>query len=121
MKIEGVVSQSDFLRSQYLHIRPHPAFSVLGIILCLLAILLLTISFSWLLLACLMYLTVHFFVLIPWRAKKVYREYSAIQKQTSISFNDKGLEFSSTNGKSLLPWSDIRKIKKNNSLNSYLP
>ncbi|MCW9029581.1 MAG: YcxB family protein [Kangiella sp.] len=116
MKIEGVVSESDFLRSQYLHIRPHPAFSVAGVILCLLAVLLLIISFSWLLFACLMYLTLHFFVLIPWRVKKVYREYSAIQEPTSISFSDEGLEFSSENGKSLFPWSDIRKIKKNNSL-----
>ncbi|MHC9511069.1 YcxB family protein [Kangiella sp. M94] len=63
-----------------------------------------------------MYLTVHFFVLIPWRVKKVYHEYSAIQEPTSISFSDEGLEFSSANGKGLFPWSDIRKIKKNNSL-----
>jgi hypothetical protein len=116
MKISGTVSESDFLKSQYLHLKPNLIFSILGILICLAALMVLVFSFSWILLACIAYFVLYFGLFIPWRARKLYREYTAMREPVTVNVSDEGLEFISENGQGILPWVDIRKTKSNKTL-----
>lgn len=116
MKFSGTVSESDFLKSQYLHLMPNLIFSILGVLICLAAFMVLVFAFSWILLACVAYFVLYFGIFIPWRAKKLYREYTAIQEPVTVNVSDEGLEFISERGQGVLPWIDIRKTKSNKTL-----
>lgn len=73
-------------------------------------------AFSWILLACIAYFVLYFGVFIPWRVKRLYREYTAMREPVTVNVADEGLEFVSEKGQGILPWIDIRKTKSNDSL-----
>ena len=116
MNFGGVVSESDYLKSQYLHLKPNLIFSILGALISVSALVVLVLAFSWILLACIAYFVLYFGVFIPWRVKKLYKEYAAIRDPVTVNVLEEGLEFVSEKGHSTMPWADVRKTKSNDSL-----
>ena len=116
MNCSGTVLESDYIAAQYLHMKPRKAFTIIGLVLIFLSTITLVIWFSWLMLACLGYLLVFYFILVPWRAAKTYRQYKAIQDPITIELKDSGILSSSKNGSGIIEWNAIRKIKKKNTI-----
>lgn len=116
MRVEGVIQESDYIRSQYLHIRPRPVFAVVGLLILLLFVWSLVSAPSWVMAAVTVYLALWLFVFIPWRAKKNYRQYKALSEPVSIEVRDDGLFFKRENGEGLVPWSHIIKWRQSKTL-----
>lgn len=55
-------------------------------------------------------------VIIPFRAKRQFRELKALQNEITINLSDSGLVFSSDSGESRLKWSDINRWKYNKNI-----
>ena len=51
------------------------------------------------------------FVLIPFNAKKQYREHRALRTEITMLLLEQGIHFKNDSGESKLQWSDIRKWK----------
>lgn len=117
MDVEGIITERDFIKSQFLHIKPNVTFTVLGLLICVLVLfVLIFISFSWLILAIVTYLLAYFFMYLPYRAKKIYRDYKVIQDKVHIIKREDGLLFRNSRGEGLLQWGDIKRIKTNSDL-----
>jgi hypothetical protein len=53
------------------------------------------------------------YVLGPWKARKQYRQYKAIQKPVTVSLLNSGVFFKSNSGQGELEWSHIHKWRQN--------
>ena len=116
MQAEGVIQESDYVRSQYLHIRPRPILAVIGVVILALFAWALVASPSWVMTGVAAYLALWFLVIIPWRAKKIYRQYKALSESVSVEVRDDGLFFKRSNGEGLVPWSHIVKWRQSKKL-----
>lgn len=116
MRAEGVIRESDYVRSQYLHIRPRPVFAVIGALILTLFAWALIVSPSWVMSGVAAYLVLWLLVFIPWRAKKSYRQYKALSEPVSVEVRDDGLFFKRENGEGLVPWSHIVKWRQGKKL-----
>ena len=117
MFVEGNVKERDYVIAQFLHLRPRPIFTIMGILL--LAILIWAIFkglSSLYLFGAMAYLVLWFFFYIPWRAKETYRQYKALSEPVSMEIRSDGLYFKRQNGEGLVPWSHIVKWRNNKEL-----
>ncbi len=116
MKVTGVVTERDSLRSQYLHMKPNLFFGVIGILLVALGVFVLVVSFSiWLFLA-VIYLVLHFGVYLPHRTKKIFNESTTRKNEIELEINESGLSCKTSRGLSELYWSDIFKWRRGKSM-----
>lgn len=116
MRAEGVIQESDYVRSQYLHIRPRPVFAVIGIVILALFAWSLAASFSWIMTGVVVYLVLWLGVFIPWYARKNYRQYKALSEPVAVEVREDGLFFKNSNGEGLVPWSHIVKWRRSDKL-----
>jgi len=128
IQVHGRVSWSDYLRAQYLHLRPRPAWvcAGIGIVALGLAILAAALArtlagdppprFPYLLLVSLGYLGLYFCVFVPWRAHALYRRQTGAESSFRILADSDGLVVSSELGELRLPWTVLRKWKESASL-----
>lgn len=116
MRIEGIVREADYIRSQYLHLRPRPVLAALGILILGLLIWALLSVPGWILPAAVAYLSLVFLVILPYRGRRNYRQYKALSEPTTIELRDEGIFFKRTNGEGLLPWSQIIKWRESKTL-----
>lgn len=114
---EGTLQQRDYVRAQFLHMRPRRSFAVVGALLLLLFCVAVVFGGGALpLLAMLAILVVQFFVYVPWRARRAFGQYKALSEPFSMMVREDGLYFEREHGSGLLPWSQIRKWKSNRDL-----
>jgi hypothetical protein len=114
---QGVLTQRDYVRSQFLHMRPRRAFAVIGVFLLLLFAAAVVIGDGAIpLLALLAFLGLQFFVYVPWRSRRAFNQYKALSEPVSITLREDGLYFARAHGSGLLPWSQIRKWKASSDL-----
>ncbi len=116
MRAEGVIQLSDYVRSQYLHIRPRPVFAVIDFLILALSVCALVAYPSWIMAGAAVALVLWLLVLIPWSAKKNYKQYKALAEPMTIEVRDDGLFFKRINGEGLVPWSEIVKWRQNDKL-----
>lgn len=116
MKVRGTLRESDYVRSQFLHVRPRPIFAIIGTLLFILAVVMAIYSQSLILVGCLAYFLLWFLVFIPWRAKKHYRQYKAMSEPVCIEATDMGLSFESSTGRGIIPWDHVNKWRNNDKL-----
>ncbi len=120
----------DYLASQYLHLRPRPAFKRAGIIL----IVLYTVVVVWLFcelkagsrlgpflatflaLWTLFYILFYFFVLLPYQARKTFNQNKFLHHQIAMRIDETGIHSKSDLGESHIPWDHIAKWKENDKL-----
>lgn len=115
MRVQGTLTERDYVAAQFLHIRPRLIFAIIGLALLLLAAWAITISKSLPLIAALAFLAA-WFAIIPWRARRTFREYKALSEPFSIEVRDDGLFFERANGSGLVPWGYLIKWRTNSSL-----
>lgn len=124
IKVRGVYEPSDYVRAQYLHIRPRPLYKVLGTIVFALFLWAAWLSvtsddfgtFDVFFLLFIVALILNFTVYIPWNTRRVYRQQKALQRELSFGFDDAGVSISNENGQSMTPWSDYLKWKQNDQI-----
>ena len=96
--------------------RPRPVFAVLGVIVLGLFIWAASLDFDLLLFGFLVILAVYVLIVIPWHAKKTYRNYKALSLPVTVEVLDEGLRFESPTGNNLAPWDHFVKWRKNKNL-----
>ncbi len=128
VQVQGRVSWSDYLRAQYLHLRPRPSWerAGIGIVVAGLALLAVVVwralsgnppsRFPYLLVGSLVYLALYFFVFVPWRARSLFRRQKVLHVPFRIEADGDGLVISSELGEVRLPWGILRNWKESRRL-----
>lgn len=116
MIVQGRCKESDYMSAQFLHLRPRPAFAVVGILLLGLAVWALFDSRSLILLGCLIFLVAICAFYIPFKAKRTFRQYKALSEPIVMEVREDGLFFKRQNGEGLVPWSHIIKWRSSKTL-----
>ncbi len=122
MKLRCQIEPSDYVRAQYLHIRPKPPFQWIGIPLVLLLVLvglqqvflprdgkITAIPFA--IFGVLAYFALSYGIWLPYRTKKIYKQQKTLQEPYEAELTEE--EFVSTNsfGTARIKWADFHKYK----------
>lgn len=125
MTIECKLTVQDYLAAQRLHFRPKPVLRwALIVVVGYLAAMLLhqawTIAHGgalqrgwWMLPAGLAYGAFMFFILLPWRVAKIFKERPALAQANRFTFNDQGMLLEATRGQLQLKWPALKRWKRN--------
>lgn len=124
MKATVELRWTDYLCAQYLNMRPRPVFAVLGTALLLLVIFIIVHSLLYsvhrrgdlVLLAFFAYLLLSFFVLLPMKVRRIFRQQKNLQLVTEYVADEYGIASSSEREQSRLPWQDFVKWKESKRL-----
>lgn len=121
MEFKYVLTESDLVTAMKLHgqgsKRVQVALVSLGVLLSIIAIFASYKFYAILIIAggVIGYFAVYFFV-IPFQAKKQYRELKSIQSEMRLRIEDKGIMIESCIGNSNLDWSHFKKWAYNESI-----
>lgn len=125
IEANGTLEASDYVRAQYLNMRPRRTYMVLGLVVLSLFLWAIWYTFfgggprgmtGYVLLAAAAYLILNFFVYIPWKARKTFRQQKSLQREMTLRFDDSGLAIEAENSQGRIPWSDFLKWKENDRL-----
>ena len=114
---KGSLSERDLVRSQYLHLMPR-GWRALPLGLVLLTPLVLFLYDKKVLYAAgyLAFLIVYFLFLLPYRARSIHRDYSALTHEVTVSLQDNGVLWEAENSRALMTWPEIKRFKRDNDL-----
>lgn len=124
MIITVQLTEADFIAAQKLHFRPKPAFRWAGYVFCailcgmLLQEMILMAQGGplpkgwWVLPAGLGYGAFLFFILLPWRVARIYRQTPALATPSELTFSDDGIGLGSGKNEIRFPWAAFRKWKR---------
>jgi hypothetical protein len=62
------------------------------------------------------YLAGYFLVLLPWRARRIFRQQKSLQHPFRMIVDASGLSVSNEFGQAVVPWDHVRKWKENRQL-----
>lgn len=116
MAIQGTLCESEYLAAQRLHLKPRPILAVVGVVLIIAALGAAYVDRSWWLILALAYLAAAFFVYMPFKQRRTFRQYKALSEAVTVEVRDEGLFFKRANGEGLVPWSHITKWRSNGKL-----
>jgi len=127
MQIKGTLQADELVAAQWVHMRPRALFAYLGLAIVIGCLWALWSFFlgppspqagwaGWLLLAAVVYILLMFFVYLPYRARRTYRQRKGIQRQLALSISDRGIYAENENGSATTPWGDFIKWKEGKSL-----
>jgi len=116
LRAQGRISESDYVSAQFLHLRPAPVvLSLLGLVAVGLLVAL-ALTQSVLLLATIAGVAAYVLLVMPLRARRLYRRSASIAAPQTIEIGAEGLSFQREKGPSLLRWSQIQRWRANRSL-----
>jgi len=132
MHAKGIITEQDYVVAQRLHMRFSPILSIVCV--CMAAL----IFWPWpevhssavvetreqsLLRAVVMfvglvfvYMPDNYYLVIPWQARRVYRQHKALHEPITIDTSADGLQFTQCNGQSFVPWSYFSKRRHDKRL-----
>jgi hypothetical protein len=121
MELRGTLSARDVLAAQWLHIKPRPTYTVIGVLLLIAATWALWFSFSvrdlrengWLLVGSLVVI-VAFGLWLPYRTVRTYGQRKGMQRQLRMVPTEAGLVGENETGQATVPWTDFLKWKEGN-------
>lgn len=124
IELTGKLEAKDYVRAQYLHIRPRPVFKIVGTLLLLLLGWAIWYSYwgggsgdltayDLMLPGAVVYLVSNYYVYIPWKARRIFAQQKSFHRDAQSKFDDAGLAASSEVGEVTIPWSDYLKWKEN--------
>ena len=129
MKLNIQLTPEDYVRANFLNLRPRPAFKLAGYAFLVFAIFILGISFyqavarredflvvPLIVAGGLVYLAFFFGFRWPQRLKKIFRQQKSLHSPYSIEVGDEMIFTKSENGESKLPWDFFIKWKENSGL-----
>ena len=114
MELKGALTNRDLRSAAWLDVAPRKAFAFLGLLVLALALWALWLAFfgskqasswKWALLAFLVYLLAHYSLYVPYRLRRYFRQYKALQKEQFLSPTDIGLMVTTENVKGIIPQS----------------
>jgi hypothetical protein len=114
--IQGALTLADYMAAQRLHLKPRPMFAIVGAILVLVALGTMFLAPSWELGIALAVLAGMFFVHLPLKARRTFKQFKALSEPMAIEIREAGLFFKSTNGEGLVPWSHITRWRRSNTM-----
>lgn len=114
--IQGALTLADYMAAQRLHLKPRPIFAILGAILVVVALAVMFLAPSWQLGGALAVLAGMFFVYLPLKARRTFKQFKALSEPMAIEVREAGLFFKSTNAEGLVPWSHITRWRRDNTL-----
>jgi hypothetical protein len=122
--VVGQISFADFRAAQYVHLRPRPWLRYVGTLLLMLALVVLLVGLcadfatpsshtnSLLMAALLVYIAAFFFVYLPWRYRRLYRQQKALHGPIRFQVAETGVTTTSSVGQVVFPWSHFHKWKE---------
>jgi len=124
IEVNGTLQPNDYVRAQFLNLRPRPVYKVVGVILLAAAIWAGWYSFSqgdielldYLFVAAILFLILNFAVYLPWKTRRIYKQQKAMQRELTYRFDESGVFASNENGQSTTPWEDYLKWKQNDHM-----
>ncbi len=128
IELNITLEPSDYVKSQFLHLRPKPIWKIVGMLLLLLLLWALyhtwkealeTGEYStsfWIFIGCIAYMIGYFFMYIPFQARRIFKQQKAFHTPFTVLFNDDGIDSKSDLGDVNIPWSHIIRWKENDKL-----
>jgi len=120
MKGQGQYTESDYLAAMYLHECPRRIYAILGIAMLLLALLSSLFRpfdvVTAMLLGGSASLVGYYFIYLPHRCKKNFRQYKAMSEPHTVELLDEGLHFRGLRSEGLIPWSHIIRWRRNDKV-----
>ena len=119
------VRPEDYRRAAFLHLRPRPVFGVAGILMLTLVGLVLALKIrspdpwnisTFMLVGCLVYFAVYFFVVIPRLATKQFKQNRFLAHVAEFRIDGAGLRSQSDLGSMEIPWDHLHKWKESRRL-----
>jgi len=116
--IRGQLKEDDYVAAQFLHLRPRPWLALVGALLVVMMIgaALYAPTTAAGISGALIFLIVYFALLLPWKARRFFRQYRALGEPVAIEIRDDGLFFKRENGEGLVPWTHIVKWRASDKL-----
>lgn len=126
MELKGALREKDLRVAAWMHIAPRKTYAILGLLVLASAICALWLAFfgskpdsgwaKWAVLASLVYLPAHFFLYVPYRLRRHFRQFKALQREQLLATTDTGLTTATEDGSATVPWSDLLRWKESNAL-----
>lgn len=127
IEIEGQVTEHDHSAAQWLHIKPRLPFSIIGILLIVLAVLVTwrtlgqgnkygTDESDWILIGVGIYMIIYFAILMPRKWKKRYRQNQGLHESFKLNITDDGINAVTERGYGVKPWSHYHRWKEGNGV-----
>lgn len=122
MKIACQLTEEDYVRAQYLHLRPRPVFFAALVLMLAAAVVLIVLKLfvhpsattqpaPYVMLAVLGYLAARFFFIMPMSAKRIYREQKTLHDPYEVEITEETIRFTSQHGDSSAAWRQLHKYK----------
>ena len=128
MKFTLTLTADDYIKARRLAMRPRPALRYIGIAVIVLYVISLVwqlienliyghfSSGFWQMLGLGVYLYAIFFIWMPFRVRKIFKQQKTLQVSSEVEFTDSHFLASSPNGTFQMPWKDFHKWKKNKEM-----
>ena len=124
LEMSGVLEANDYIRAQYLHLRPRLLYKIIGVVVLALVVWGYWLALNdtpydaWdiLFLALPILLVFQFTVYLPWKTRRLYRQQKAMQRHLTYTIDDHGISVESDNGTWKTPWEDVHRFKMNDRL-----
>ena len=124
LEMKGVIDASDYVRAQYLHLRPRLIYKILGFLVLAAFVwaawLSLTVGdldvMDFVFIALPILLILNFAVYLPWKTRRLYKQQKSLQGELTFSFDEDGVTVQSENGSWRTAWTDYVRWKKNDQL-----
>jgi hypothetical protein len=113
---QGTLRERDYVRAQYLNVKPGRVFASIGVVLILAYFWATYMEPSWAGFLIPLTMVILFAVVIPWRAKRSFRQYKALSEPVSMEVREDGLFFKRQHGEGVVPWDHIVKWRRNKAL-----
>jgi hypothetical protein len=124
LEIRGILEPGDYIRAQYLHLRPRLTYKIIGVLVIAAFVwaawLSLTIGdvdiMDFLFVSLPFLLILHFAVYLPWKTRRIFKQQKALQRKLVFTFDAEGVTTEAENGNWKTPWEDYVRWKKNDRL-----
>lgn len=124
MKLHCQITLEDYIKAQFLHLRPRPIIKWVSVLIVLTALALsiqqLVLppsgAITWTpfaILGGLAYFAIIYGVILPLRIKKIYRQQKSLQEPYESELTDKTYASVSVHGAATMPWNMFHKYKMN--------
>jgi hypothetical protein len=128
MKLNTVVTEEDYVKAYYLHLRPRSGYKIAGYLFLVLAVFILLLSgyrvlayrenplVPTMLLIALISLGYYFKVTIPEHCKKIFQQLKERHEDSHLEITDEGIFGKTAFGEDKYPWHHLRKWKENKTM-----
>ncbi len=127
IEVEGQLTEKEHAAAQWLHLKPRPAFVIVGVLLVILSLVVLWLSFFDLLnhqakmarlavLVFLGYLFFHWTVVLPMKWRRIYRQQKSFQRPYKLEITDQGIIGQSENTQGTNSWNEYVRWKEGNGV-----